>query len=554
MRGFVIVCGAACIALGALGCGDDDGGPAPDAAVDAAADAHEPVCGDGLQEGAEACDGSDLDHQECGDLVAGTLGPLHCAADCTFDTSACYLPACGDGIIDLGEECDTAALGGATCVTRGYQGGALGCTSACAYDESACVDCAPDEILCGDHCANLESDPDHCGDCQTACDPDELCVAGGCVSRTAAWTPLGSGALDEGVGATAHDLVGAGATPVVAYVTAGMATQRVEVRSGTGASLPLLGTAPTAGAPMVSDAVALAAAGTTPWVLWSGSDGMGGPNVHVDRWTGAAWQEVGAPGWTSACGVHASVDLTLDGTQPHLTTFGAGGCGLGVDYATWTGSLWRTHTSPTGFPAQLTMNGNGRPALVVTDRPVVGVADLDPAQPASSVTVREWDSGAMAWSTLDASLDENVALGTDEDVALATDATGAIYAAWAESDGAATPTYDVYVKRWDPATQAFTLLGAGPVNPAPGAVHPSLAVIGDAVWVAYADTTGAAWQIRVRRFEWASGVWLAVGPTLNVSAAEDAVRPVIANVAGVPHVAFREGTAPSYSLYLVRFP
>ena len=36
MRGFVIVCGAACIALGALGCGDDDGGSAPDAAVDAA--------------------------------------------------------------------------------------------------------------------------------------------------------------------------------------------------------------------------------------------------------------------------------------------------------------------------------------------------------------------------------------------------------------------------------------------------------------------------------------------------------------------------------------
>ncbi len=49
----------------------------------------DPVCGDGVVQGAEACDGNDLDGEACEDMGAFGGGTLACAEDCTFDTSAC---------------------------------------------------------------------------------------------------------------------------------------------------------------------------------------------------------------------------------------------------------------------------------------------------------------------------------------------------------------------------------------------------------------------------------------------------------------------------------
>jgi serine protease AprX len=47
-----------------------------------------PVCGNGLREGAEACDGTDLGGQTCVTQGFGT-GTLACQLDCTFNTSGC---------------------------------------------------------------------------------------------------------------------------------------------------------------------------------------------------------------------------------------------------------------------------------------------------------------------------------------------------------------------------------------------------------------------------------------------------------------------------------
>ena len=45
---------------------------------------------------------------------------------------------CGDGVIDDGEQCDGTALGGQDCVGRGIEGGTIGCTAACKFDETGC--------------------------------------------------------------------------------------------------------------------------------------------------------------------------------------------------------------------------------------------------------------------------------------------------------------------------------------------------------------------------------------------------------------------------------
>lgn len=46
---------------------------------------------------------------------------------------------CGDGVRDTGESCDGNNLASATCVTRGYRGGTLTCSSTCTFNETACT-------------------------------------------------------------------------------------------------------------------------------------------------------------------------------------------------------------------------------------------------------------------------------------------------------------------------------------------------------------------------------------------------------------------------------
>jgi hypothetical protein len=49
-------------------------------------------------------------------------------------------PVCGNGVIDDGEQCDGGNLGGFTCVDLGYSGGTLACDPVtCTYDASACM-------------------------------------------------------------------------------------------------------------------------------------------------------------------------------------------------------------------------------------------------------------------------------------------------------------------------------------------------------------------------------------------------------------------------------
>jgi formylglycine-generating enzyme required for sulfatase activity len=46
--------------------------------------------------------------------------------------------SCGDGILTAPEQCDGSALGGATCGSRGFDFGVLGCTASCTFDEAGC--------------------------------------------------------------------------------------------------------------------------------------------------------------------------------------------------------------------------------------------------------------------------------------------------------------------------------------------------------------------------------------------------------------------------------
>jgi hypothetical protein len=97
------------------------------------------ICGDGLVEGREECEGNDLAETTCLDLEFDD-GVLACAKDCVFDTTGCITFACGDGELnDKREECDGEEIDPkASCEAGGFGAGTVGCTKTCTIDYTGC--------------------------------------------------------------------------------------------------------------------------------------------------------------------------------------------------------------------------------------------------------------------------------------------------------------------------------------------------------------------------------------------------------------------------------
>ena len=132
--------GASCVSLGmgfvggTLGCLDDC---SYDTSMCVVAG-----CNGGVIDGDEVCDGADLGGTTCDDFDGLTGDGLACAMDCAaFDTTACTPVVCGDGMANGDEVCDGADLAGASCAdVEGYSGMGLVCTDDCGgFDISACT-------------------------------------------------------------------------------------------------------------------------------------------------------------------------------------------------------------------------------------------------------------------------------------------------------------------------------------------------------------------------------------------------------------------------------
>ncbi|MCA9707501.1 MAG: hypothetical protein KDK70_16735 [Myxococcales bacterium] len=110
------------------------------------------VCMDGMTcvarpRAGEACDGNDLGGATCTSL-GFEGGALACRPDCTdLDPSGCISTFCGNGVRDAGEQCDGSDLGGVTCERLVGEAGQLVCTP----------DCQGFDLLgCGDACADSD--------------------------------------------------------------------------------------------------------------------------------------------------------------------------------------------------------------------------------------------------------------------------------------------------------------------------------------------------------------------------------------------------------------
>jgi len=126
------------------------------------------MCGNGLLNGSEVCDGSNLNGQTC--VSRGYAGgTLACNSSCTgFNTAGCYTTtqSCGNGLVEGTEVCDGSNLNGQTCVSRGYAGGTLSCNSTCTGFVTTGCSNSTGETICND---GLDNDGDGQIDAQ---DPD----------------------------------------------------------------------------------------------------------------------------------------------------------------------------------------------------------------------------------------------------------------------------------------------------------------------------------------------------------------------------------------------
>ncbi|MBN2724737.1 MAG: hypothetical protein JXR95_11760 [Deltaproteobacteria bacterium] len=139
-------------------------------------------CGNGIIDAGEDCDGTELGGYDCLSIPGGfESGELTCNSECKFDTDACVVSAdCGNGVIDGLEECDGSELGGNDCttVTGGFIGGNLSCSSSCTYDTSSCnyTGWTCDESYYGDgsycDCGCGIFDPDCSAQDSSVCDYD----------------------------------------------------------------------------------------------------------------------------------------------------------------------------------------------------------------------------------------------------------------------------------------------------------------------------------------------------------------------------------------------
>jgi alpha-tubulin suppressor-like RCC1 family protein len=99
----------------------------------------DPVCGDGIINGTDECDGDEFGVVSCTSqgYYGGTIA---CTDECVIDNTECVSAGrCGNDTIESGlEECDGTNYNNVECIDYGYYGGEMSCTNECILGTENC--------------------------------------------------------------------------------------------------------------------------------------------------------------------------------------------------------------------------------------------------------------------------------------------------------------------------------------------------------------------------------------------------------------------------------
>ena len=123
-----------------------------------------------------------------------------------------------------------------------------------------------------------------------------------------------------------------------------------------------------------------------------------------------------------------------------------------------------------------------------------------------------------------------------------TNVSGTPYVAWEESNGTVS-----LIRVAQLTVGGLSLVGL-PLNAdsTQNATLPSIADVGGVPYVAWDESSGSVSQVRVA--DLVNGVWTGVGGVLNLDPTKDAISPSIADVGGVPYVAWWEFNGSTFDI------
>ncbi len=93
--------------------------------------------------------GASITTTDPGTSSATTTATTSASTTLTTTTATTDAAMCGDGVTEADEQCDGADLGGVSCESSGYAGGALACAADCSgFDFSGCLGCGGPDGSC----------------------------------------------------------------------------------------------------------------------------------------------------------------------------------------------------------------------------------------------------------------------------------------------------------------------------------------------------------------------------------------------------------------------
>jgi hypothetical protein len=264
-----------------------------------------------------------------------------------------------------------------------------------------------------------------------------------------------------------------------------------------------------------------------------------------------AGADAASANWTEPVPGVLNVDPAHEGETANIASIG------GTPYLAWDedggGDTWqiRVKRLESGGWASVggSLNSDSSHDAFAADVADVGgvpyvVWEEDPGSFQFQIRVKRLEAGS--WTAVGGV--QNVDSAHDVSTAAIAGVGGVPYITWSENDG--TGRYQVRVKRLEAG--AFAAVGGSlNISAAETAGAPRIADVGGVPYVTWSEDDGTAAQVRVKRLE--AGTWVSVGGSLNVTSTEDADAPSIASIGGVPYVAFNESDGVTRQLRVKRF-